>query len=59
MLCFADMSRREIIAAYSVYARDVEIRHGKRARTSLIKPVLQLFAGELLTFIDSMKRVQH
>ena len=46
------MSRREIIAAYSVYARDVETRHGKRARTSLIKPVLQLFAGKSLTFID-------
>lgn len=57
-LYFTDMSRREILAAYSVYARDVEARHGKRARTSLIKPVLQLFAGKLVTTwsVTSLKK---
>ena len=40
------MSRREILQEYAAYAREVETRSGKRARTALVKPILQLFAGE-------------
>jgi hypothetical protein len=40
------MSRREILHQYGAYAREVETKQGKRARTALVKPILQLFSGE-------------
>jgi tRNA-dihydrouridine synthase A len=41
-----NFSRREILAAYAAYAQTQEDRHGRKLRSTLVKPVLQLFAGE-------------
>jgi hypothetical protein len=41
-----DMNRREILENYAAYCRKVEEKDGKRCRPALIKPILQMFAGE-------------
>eukprot|EP00596_Hydrurales_sp_CCMP1899_P008911 CAMPEP_0119051404 /NCGR_PEP_ID=MMETSP1177-20130426/73030_1 /TAXON_ID=2985 /ORGANISM="Ochromonas sp, Strain CCMP1899" /LENGTH=345 /DNA_ID=CAMNT_0007030591 /DNA_START=381 /DNA_END=1418 /DNA_ORIENTATION=+ len=41
-----DMNRREILENYATYCRKVENKDGNRCRPALIKPILQMFAGE-------------
>jgi tRNA-dihydrouridine synthase A len=41
-----DVSRRDILTRYALYAGEQEVKHGRKLRSVLIKPVLQLFAGE-------------
>jgi hypothetical protein len=50
-----------MLSWYADYARQVEGKHGRKVRSVLIKPVLQLFAGEpngrlFRTQIDTLMR---
>jgi hypothetical protein len=43
------MSRREILKQYADYAKLIELERGPKVRRALIKPLLNLFAGEAFT----------